>query len=251
MKFVSWNVNGFKACLNNGFMDYFNQANADFFCIQETKMQEDNCNFDLKNYEQYWSFCERKGLSGTAIFTKHIPNDVLYGMDNPSFDSEGRLITLEYDHFYLMNVYVPNSKNSAERMGYRLDWDDTFKKFVSELNCKKPLVICGDMNVTSLDIDFKTNNDTNLNFGFTEEERADFHELLEDVGLKDSFRLLNPNQKEAYTFFPYRRRNKDKHLGFRLDYFLISDYLTDKLNDSYIDAKVKGSDHCPIVLELF
>ena len=172
-------------------------------------------------------------------------------MDNPSFDSEGRLITLEYDHFYLMNVYVPNSKNSAERMGYRLDWDDTFKKFVSELNCKKPLVICGDMNVTSLDIDFKTNNDTNLNFGFTEEERADFHELLEDVGLKDSFRLLNPNQKEAYTFFPYRRRNKDKHLGFRLDYFLISDYLTDKLNDSYIDAKVKGSDHCPIVLELF
>ena len=251
MKFVSWNVNGFKACLNNGFMDYFNQAKADFFCIQETKLQENDCNFNFEGYHQYWNFCNREGLSGTAIFTKFNPNNVLYGMYEPAFDSEGRLITLEYDHFYLINVYAPNSKNNSARLGYRLDWDDAFKDFVSNLSCKKPLIICGDLTVTYLDIDFKENKNNEFNYNFAEEERADFRELLDDVGLKDSFRLLNPNKKEVYTFRPYSHRNKDSRIGFRLDYFLISDYVTNKLKNSYIAAEVKGSDHCPIILDLF
>ncbi len=251
MKLVSWNVNGLKACMNKGFKEFFYKVNADFFCIQETKISDSNFKLNLGDYNQYWSCCERKGYSGTAIFTNHPPIKVTYGMDELNFDDvEGRVITLEYDRFFLINVYTPNSKHCNKRLDFRSDWDDAFRKYVRSLNNQKPLIICGDMNVTHLEIDEAPSQKQTKSLGFAEEERERFLELLEDVGLKDSFRYLNPTKTNAYTWWSYRRQKRDENSGLRIDYFLVSDYLTPCLQSSEICFDIQGSDHCPIMLEI-
>lgn len=279
MKFISWNVNGLKACIDKGFKEFFYETDADFFCIQETKISDRNFKIELKNYDQYWAYCERKGYSGTAVFTKHKPLNVSYGMkqigedstncvnlglQNPEFvganyesrfstseyDTEGRLITLEYDRFFLINVYTPNSKHCNKRLDFRMDWDDAFKTYAKNLNNRKPLIICGDINVAHLDIDIAPTQKQTKSLGFTDEEREKFSELLESVGLNDTFRYLHPTQKDAYTWWSYRHQKRDENSGLRLDYFLLSDYLIPNLKDSYMCSDVIGSDHCPIALEL-
>lgn len=250
MKFISWNVNGLKACIDKGFKEFFYETDADFFCIQETKISDRNFKIELENYDQYWAYCERKGYSGTAVFTKHKPLNVSYGLGFSEYDTEGRLITLEYDRFFLINVYTPNSKHCNKRLDFRMDWDDTFKAYVTKLNNRRPLIICGDINVAHLDIDIAPTQKQTKSLGFTDEEREKFSELLESVGLNDTFRYLHPTQKDAYTWWSYRHQKRDENSGLRLDYFLLSDYLIPNLKDSYMCSNIIGSDHCPIVLEL-
>lgn len=245
MKLISWNVNGIRACVTKGFLDYFNEMDADIFCIQESKLQAGQIDLNLKGYHQYWNYAEKKGYSGTAIFTKEEPLNVSYGIGIEEHDKEGRVITLEFDKFYMVTVYTPNSKNELARLDYRMIWEDAFREYLLELDKKKPVIICGDLNVAHKEIDLK-NPKTNLrNAGFTEEERSKFTELL-NAGFTDTFRYFYPDVTGVYSWWSYRFKAREKNAGWRIDYFLVSNSLRDKLEDAKIHTEVLGSDHCPV-----
>lgn len=244
MKYISWNVNGFKSCMKKGFEKFFYSQKADFFCIQESKLQNGNCGFEPKGYNQYWNYCTQKGYSGTAIFAKHKPLDVKYELENYN-DSEGRIITLEYNKFYLINVYTPNSKSGLIRLDFRAEWDDSFKEFLKKLNNNKPLVVCGDLN--AIFVDNLGNSDSN---GMPEETAVGFHELLDYVKLTDSFEYLHPSDKNSYTWCSYASLNSENKICSRIDHFLISNYLCKDLKYANIYKNTIGSDHFPIGMEL-
>lgn len=243
MKFVSWNVNGIRACMKKGFLDYFNSVNADFFCIQEIKLSENQIELDLPGYYQYYNYAEKKGYSGTAIFTKHKPLNVTYGEDN-----EGRVIHLEYEDFHLINVYTPNSQDELKRLDYRLQWDEEFRNMLISLDKLKPVITCGDFNVAHKEIDIKNPKNNVKNAGFTPEERNSFSKLL-DSGFVDSFRHFYPDETGAYSWWSYRFKARERNAGWRLDYWLISNRILAKIIDSKIESTIIGSDHCPVVLE--
>ena len=249
MKFVSWNVNGIRACTGKGFMDFFKDIDADFFSIQESKLQAGQLELDLPGYHQYWNYAKKKGYSGTAIFTKHEPISVKYGMGIEQHDEEGRLITLEMDKFYFITVYVPNSQNELKRLSYRMEWEKDFCDYVSGLAEKKPVIICGDMNVAHNDIDIKNPASNHHNPGFTDEEREKMTELLA-AGFTDSFRYLYPDKKDTYSWWSYRFNSRERNAGWRIDYFLVSDSIKDKIQDSKILSDIYGSDHCPVELDI-
>lgn len=249
MRFVSWNVNGLRACVGKGFMDYFKQIDADVFCIQETKLQEGQIELDLGGeYHDYWNYALKKGYSGTAVFTKKEPLSVRYGIEEDSED-EGRIITLEYELFYLVNVYTPNSQRDLARLPYRLDWEDRFRGYLQQLDAVKPVIVCGDLNVAFREIDLKNPKSNEGNSGFTKEEREKMVKLLE-AGFTDSFRYLYPDREGAYTWWSYMFKARERNIGWRIDYFLVSNRIAPYIMDSRMDAEVMGSDHCPIVLEM-
>ena len=249
MKLVSWNVNGIRACVKKGFLDYFQKVDADIFCIQETKLQENQIELDLEGYHQFWNYAERKGYSGTAVFTKEKPLTVSYGIELDVPDNEGRVITLEYDKFYLVNVYTPNSKRDLTRLDYRLVWEDAMIKHLVNLNTYKPVVFCGDLNVAHNEIDLKNPKSNMGNSGFTDEERGKMTTLLE-AGFIDSFRYFYPEQTDSYTWWSYMSKVRERNIGWRIDYFIVSETLGKKLKDANIHSDILGSDHCPIVLEM-
>ena len=248
MKLVSWNVNGIRACVRKGFLDYFQQVDADIFCIQETKLQENQITLELEGYHQFWNYAERKGYSGTAVFSKKAPLSVTYGIELEEPDTEGRVITLEFDDFYLVNVYTPNSKRDLTRLDYRLIWEDGMKNHLIKLNEIKPIIFCGDLNVAHNEIDLKNPKPNIGNSGFTLEERGKMTSLL-DAGFIDSFRYFYPDQTDAYTWWSYMSKVRERNIGWRIDYFIVSESFTEVLKDAYIHANILGSDHCPIVLE--
>lgn len=248
MKFISWNVNGFRACLNKGFEEFFQSANADFFCIQETKMQPGQAVFETSGYDQYWYSAEKKGYSGTAVFTKHKPISVQYGLGIPEHDTEGRAITLEYDNFYLLCVYTPNAQRELARLDYRMAWEDALRHYMKKLDEKKPVVYCGDLNVAHEEIDLKNPKTNHQNAGFSDEERGKFSELLAS-GFTDTFRKLYPD-KIQYSWWSYMFHAREKNSGWRIDYFLVSDRIFSKVKDSFILGEVMGSDHCPVGIEI-
>ena len=242
MKLISWNVNGIRACVTKGFLEYFKEMDADIFCIQESKLQEGQI-------DQYWNYAEKKGYSGTAIFTKEKPLSVSYGLGIEEHDKEGRVITLEFENFYMVTVYTPNSKNELARLDYRMVWEDAFRDYLKVLDEKKPVIVCGDLNVAHKEIDLK-NPKTNLrNAGFTEEERSKFTELL-NAGFVDTFRYFYPDEVGAYSWWSYRFNARAKNAGWRIDYFLVSNSVKDKLEDAKIHSEVLGSDHCPVELKI-
>lgn len=249
MKLVSWNVNGIRACLGKGFIDVMKEIDADIFCIQETKMQEGQAEVPAEGYHQYWCFAERKGYSGTAVFTKKEPLSAAYGLGIDQHDHEGRVITLEYEDFYLVNVYVPNSQNELKRLSYRMEWEDDFRAYVRGLDEKKPVVICGDMNVAHKEIDLKNPKTNVKNAGFTPEEREKMTDLQE-AGFIDSFRYFYPEETGIYSWWSYRFNARKNNAGWRIDYFLVSEKLKDRMKDAQILTRILGSDHCPVVLEL-
>lgn len=249
MKFISWNVNGLRACCTKGFEDIFRQIDADFFCLQETKMQEGQLDLTFDGYESYWNYAERKGYSGTAIFTKHHPLDVMYGLNSKEHDKEGRVITLEYTDFYMVTVYTPNSQQELRRLDYRMTWDDAFRAYLQRLDEKKPVVVCGDMNVAHEEIDLKNPKTNRKNAGFTDEERAKFTTLL-NAGFTDSFRYFYPDKEGIYSWWSYRFKAREKNAGWRIDYFLVSNRLQGKMEKAAILTDVYGSDHCPVELDL-
>lgn len=249
MKLISWNVNGIRACVGKGFLDYFKEADADVFCIQETKMQAGQLELDLEGYEQYWNYAQRKGYSGTAIFTKKKPLSVSYGIGIEEHDTEGRVITLEFDDFYMITVYTPNSQNELARLDYRMEWEDAFLSYLKKLEENKPVIICGDLNVAHQEIDLKNPKTNRKNAGFTDEERGKFQTLL-DNGFIDTFRYFYPDQTGIYSWWSYRFQARAKNAGWRIDYFLVSDSLKDRLTDAKIHTDVMGSDHCPVELVL-
>lgn len=244
MKFISWNVNGFRACLEKGFEDFFKSEDADFFCIQETKMQIGQAEFEPEGYYQYWNSAEKKGYSGTAIFTKHKPISVSYGIGIPEHDTEGRAITLEYDDFYLLCVYTPNAQRELARLSYRMEWEDALRGYISELDKKKPVVYCGDLNVAHEEIDLKNPKTNHFSAGFSDEERGKFTELL-NAGYKDTFRTLYPDTV-LYSWWSYMYGARAKNVGWRIDYFVVSDRLMERVKDSFILNDIMGSDHCPV-----
>ena len=248
MKFISWNVNGFRACLEKGFEDFFKSEDADFFCIQETKMQIGQAEFEPEGYYQYWNSAEKKGYSGTAIFTKHKPISVSYGIGIPEHDTEGRAITLEYDDFYLLCVYTPNAQRELARLSYRMEWEDALRGYISELDKKKPVVYCGDLNVAHEEIDLKNPKTNHFSAGFSDEERGKFTELL-NAGYKDTFRTLYPDTV-LYSWWSYMYGARAKNVGWRIDYFVVSDRLMERVKDSFILNDVMGSDHCPVGIVL-
>ena len=248
MKLVSWNVNGIRACVKKGFMDYFEEVDADMFCIQETKLQEGQIELDLKGYHQYWNYAEKKGYSGTAIFTKKKPLSVNYGIDIEEHDKEGRVITLEYEDFYLVNVYTPNSQRELARLDYRMNWEDDFRNYLLELDKNKPVILCGDLNVAHKEIDLKNPSSNRRNAGFTDEERDKMSKFLES-GFIDSFRYFYPDKEGAYTWWSYITRARERNAGWRIDYFVVSEKLEDRMIDAEIHSEIMGSDHCPVVLE--
>lgn len=249
MKLISWNVNGIRACVGKGFLDYFKEADADVFCIQETKMQAGQLELDLEGYEQYWNYAQRKGYSGTAIFTKKKPLSVNYGIGIEEHDTEGRVITLEFEDFYMITVYTPNSQNELARLDYRMEWEDAFLSYLKKLEENKPVIICGDLNVAHQEIDLKNPKTNRKNAGFTDEERGKFQTLL-DNGFIDTFRYFYPDQTGIYSWWSYRFQARAKNAGWRIDYFLVSDSLKDRLTDAKIHTDVMGSDHCPVELVL-
>lgn len=249
MKFISWNVNGLRACVNKGFIDFFNETNADFFCLQETKMQEGQLELEFDGYFQYWNSAEKKGYSGTAIFTKIKPINVKYDMGIEMHDKEGRVICLEYDDFYLVNVYTPNSKRELERLDYRVKWENDFREYLIKLDSTKPVILCGDLNVAHKEIDLKNPKTNTKNAGFTVEEREHMTLLL-DSGFIDSYRYLYPEKEGAYTWWSYMFKAREKNAGWRIDYFVISNKIKDKLVDSIIHDQIMGSDHCPVEIIL-
>ena len=250
MKLISWNVNGLRACLGKGFMDFFNLAQADIFCLQETKMQQGQAQVELPGYEQYWNSAEKKGYSGTAVFCKEHPLHVSYGLGIPEHDKEGRVITVEFDRFILVNVYTPNAQRGLTRLDYRMAWEDAFRDYVTGLDQQKPVIICGDMNVAHEEIDLK-NHKTNVgNAGFTMEERQKMTKLLEN-GFTDSFRHFYPDKTGAYSWWSYMFHARDNNAGWRIDYFLVSNRLVPEMGDSLIYSDIMGSDHCPVGLEIF
>ena len=249
MKFISWNVNGLRACVQKGFLDFFRQEDADFFCLQETKLQEGQIDLDLPGYSQYWCYAEKKGYSGTAIFAKHPPISVTTGIDVKELDNEGRVITLEYPNFFLVTCYTPNSQRELARLDHRMQWDDAFRKYIQRLDAQKPVIICGDLNVAHQEIDLKNPKSNRGNAGFSDEERDSFTKTL-GCGFTDTFRLLNPDKTEAYTWWSYMFNARQNNAGWRIDYFLVSDRIRDLVKQTPIYADVMGSDHCPVGLEL-
>lgn len=248
MRLVSWNVNGIRACVRKGFLDYFQQVDADIFCIQETKLQENQISLELEGYHQFWNYAERKGYSGTAVFSKKEPLSVTYGIELEEPDREGRVITLEFEAYYIVNVYTPNSKRDLTRLEYRLIWEDAMRDHLIKLNEHKPVIFCGDLNVAHHEIDLKNPKPNIGNSGFTYEERDKMSVLLE-AGFVDSFRYFYPDRTGAYTWWSYMSKVRERNIGWRIDYFLVSERLADSLKDSYIHGDILGSDHCPIMLE--
>jgi len=249
MKLISWNVNGIRACLTKGFSDFFKSIDADIFCIQETKCQKDQIDLEFDGYISYWNSAEKKGYSGTAIFTKIKPINVNYGIGIEEHDKEGRVITLEFKDFYMVNCYTPNSKRELERLDYRQIWEDEFRKYLLNLSKKKSVIICGDLNVAHKEIDLKNPKTNRRNAGFTDEERNKMTELL-DAGFIDTFRLLYPDKENAYSWWSYMGRAREKNVGWRIDYFIISEDLKTKVNEAMIFPEIMGSDHCPVGLEI-
>ena len=248
MKLISWNVNGIRACCVKGFADIFAQQDADFFCLQETKMQEGQLDLQFDGYQSFWNYAEKKGYSGTAVFTRHQPLSVSYGSGVAEHDHEGRVVTLEMPDFYLVTVYTPNSQDGLKRLDYRMTWEDDFRRFLLQLDAKKPVIVCGDMNVAHQEIDLKNPKTNHHNAGFTDEERDKFSVLL-DSGFTDSFRLLHPDEVK-YSWWSYRMRAREKNIGWRIDYFLTSDRLKSQISSADILTDIYGSDHCPVVLEM-
>lgn len=249
MKLISWNVNGIRAALKKGFMDYFKAMDADIFCLQETKCQAGQVDLDLEGYHQYWNAAEKKGYSGTAVFSKREPLNVSYGMGIEEHDQEGRVITLEFDDFYMVTVYTPNSKRGLERLDYREVWEDDFRAYLLRLDEKKPVIVCGDLNVAHKEIDLKNDKTNHKNAGFTDEERAKMSALL-DAGFIDTFRYFYPDKDGMYSWWSYMGNARENNTGWRIDYFLVSKTLEDRLKDAEIHMETLGSDHCPVVLEL-
>lgn len=247
MKFVSWNVNGIRACVEKNFMESFEDLDADIFCLQETKLQEGQIDLELPGYHQYWNYAEKKGYSGTAIFTKKEPILVSYGLGIEEHDKEGRVITLEFEEFYFMTVYTPNSQNELARLSYRMEWEDAFRAYVKKLDKKKPVVFCGDLNVAHQEIDLKNPKTNRMNAGFTDEERGKMTELL-DAGFIDTFRYFYPEKKDIYSWWSYRFKAREKNAGWRIDYFIVSKRLESCLKDASIHTEIFGSDHCPVEL---
>ena len=249
MKLVSWNVNGLRACMGKGFMDFFKEADADIFCIQESKLQEGQISLELPGYHQYWNYAVKKGYSGTAIFTKEEPLSVSYGLGLEEHDQEGRVITLEFPDFYMVTVYTPNSQDGLARLDYRMTWEEEFLKYLKKLEEKKPVIFCGDLNVAHKEIDLKNPKTNRKNAGFTDEEREKFSVLLEN-GFIDTFRYFYPDLKDAYSWWSYRFHAREKNAGWRIDYFCVSPQLKERLEDAVIYKDVFGSDHCPVALIL-
>jgi len=248
-KLISWNVNGLRACVKKGFLDFFNKIDADIFCIQETKLQEGQIDLDLQGYYDYWNYAEKKGYSGTAVFTKEKPITVKKGIGVGEHDGEGRVLTLEFEEFYLVNVYTPNSKQKLERLDYRMVWEDVFRNYLKELEKSKPVILCGDLNVAHKEIDLKNPKNNRKNAGFTDEEREKMTELLKS-GFIDTFRYFYPEVEGIYSWWSYRFNARANNAGWRIDYFLVSECLKSKLNDSKIYTEVEGSDHCPVELTI-
>ena len=249
MKFVSWNVNGLRACVTKGFQEFFDQSQADFFCLQETKLQEGQIDLALPGYHQYWNYAEKKGYSGTAIFAKEAPLSVTYGVGVPELDTEGRLITLEYPDFYLVTCYTPNAQQGLARIDHRLKWDEAFRSYLSALDQKKPVIACGDLNVAHKEIDLKNPASNRGNAGFSDEERESFSALL-SCGFTDTFRYLNPDAVGIYSWWSYRFSARKNNAGWRIDYFIVSNRIADKITDTPIHTQILGSDHCPVELDL-
>ena len=248
-KLISWNVNGIRACAGKGFMDFFNSIDADIFCIQESKMQEGQLTLDMPGYYQYWNYADKKGYSGTAIFTKEKPLSETKGIGIDEHDNEGRVITLEYENFYMVTVYTPNSQNELARLDYRMKWEDDFRAYLKKLEENKPVIVCGDMNVAHNEIDLKNPKTNRKNAGFTDEEREKMTVLLDD-GFIDTFRYFYPDQENIYSWWSYRFKAREKNAGWRIDYFLTSESLKDKLVDAKIHTDIMGSDHCPVELDI-
>ena len=249
MKFISWNVNGLRACVQKGFLDFFNSIDADFFCIQESKLQAGQIDLDLPGYHQYWNYAEKKGYSGTAIFAKNEPLCVSYGIGIDEHDREGSVITLEYDNFYLVTCYTPNSQNELKRLPYRMQWEDDFREYLKTLDAKKPVVLCGDLNVAHNEIDLKNPKTNRKNAGFSDEERAKMTELLSS-GFTDTFRYFYPDAEGIYSWWSYRFKAREKNAGWRIDYFITSKRINDKLKKAAIHTDVLGSDHCPVEVDI-
>lgn len=249
MKLISWNVNGLRACVRKGFVEYFNDVNADIFCVQETKLQEGQIDLDLPGYEQYWNYAEKKGYSGTAVFTKETPLSVTYGVGDHTTEDEGRILTLEYDTFYLVNIYTPNAKRDLSRLDYRMEWEDAMFGHLHALQEKKPVILCGDLNVAHQDIDLKNAKTNQGNSGVTVEERDKFSTLLAS-GFVDSFRYLYPEQTDVYSWWSYMKTVRERNIGWRIDYFVVSDSLKTHIQEAQTHPEIMGSDHCPIVLEI-
>ena len=249
MKFISWNVNGLRAVVNKGFKDIFTELDADFFCLQETKLQEGQIDLSFDGYESYWNYAEKKGYSGTAIFTRHTPMNVSYGVGIEEHDREGRVITLEYADFYLVTVYTPNSQNELKRLDYRMQWEDDFLAYIKSLDEKKPVIFCGDLNVAHQEIDLKNPKSNRKNAGFTDEEREKMTAVLSS-GFTDTWRSLNPDTEGVYSWWSYRFNARKNNAGWRIDYFIVSDRLMDKVKDARIHTDIMGSDHCPVELDI-
>ena len=249
MKLISWNVNGLRACMGKGFMDFFNEVDADVFCLNETKLQEGQIDLDLPGYHQYWNYAEKKGYSGVALFTKKEPLNVTYGIGVEEHDNEGRVITAEYENYYLIAVYVPNSQRELTRLDYRMKWEEDFLKYILKLEKKKPVIYCGDLNVAHKEIDLKNPKTNHQNAGFTDEERASFSKVLES-GYIDSFRFFYPDMKDTYSWWSYMFKSREKNAGWRIDYFVVSNKLEKKMQDAKIHTEIMGSDHCPVELDI-
>ena len=249
MKFISWNVNGLRACMGKGFMDFFKEADADIFCLQETKLSEGQIEMDLPGYRQYWNYAEKKGYSGTAMFTKKEPLKVTYGMGIPEHDTEGRVITAEFEDFYVICVYVPNSQRELARLDYRMKWEEAFLEYICGLEKKKPVLYCGDLNVAHNEIDLKNPKTNHQNAGFTDQERACFSKVLEN-GYLDSFRFFYPDTKDVYSWWSYMFKAREKNTGWRIDYFVVSEKLKERMKDAKIHTQIQGSDHCPVELDI-
>ena len=249
MKFISWNVNGLRACCDKGFREAFARLDADFFCLQETKMQDGQLDLEFEGYHSYWNYAEKKGYSGTAIFTKHEPLSVAYGIGKEEHDHEGRVITLEMPDFYMVTVYTPNSQDGLKRLDYRMEWERDFQAYIRELDAKKPVVLCGDLNVAHKEIDLKNPKTNRRNAGFTDEEREQFQNLL-DSGFTDSFRYFYPDMENIYSWWSYRFKAREKNAGWRIDYFVVSSRLEEKLQSAQIHTDIFGSDHCPVEVQI-
>ena len=249
MKLISWNVNGLRACVGKGFLEYFNEQQADIFCLQETKLQEGQIELELNGYHQYWNYAEKKGYSGTAIFTKKEPISVQYGIGVEKHDNEGRVITLEFEKFYMVTVYTPNSQEKLARLDYRMEWEEEFRNYLLELDKLKPVIVCGDLNVAHNEIDLKNPKSNRRNAGFSDEEREKMSKLL-DSGFVDSFRYFYPNKTDIYSWWSYRFSARAKNAGWRIDYFLVSEKLKENMRDAEVHTEILGSDHCPVVLNI-
>ena len=249
MKLISWNVNGLRACMTKGFQDFFREIDSDFFCLQEIKLSEGQIEFAPEGYYSYWNYAEKKGYSGTAIFTKKEPVSVTYGIGIDVHDHEGRVITLEYPDYYMITVYTPNSQNELARLDYRMQWEDDFREYLTALRKDKPVIVCGDMNVAHNEIDLKNPKTNRRTAGFTDEEREKMTELLQ-AGFVDTFRYFYPNKEQIYSWWSYRFKAREKNAGWRIDYFLVSEDIKDKLVDAKIHTEIYGSDHCPVELDV-